>query len=89
MEASFPTLLSRKAALLGRFTRVDLVTFGMALMCAGYFKVSGFTMIACGGMALFLGRYFRDSYPSKFVSHIFDGRQKSWAYKIGELRDDF
>ena len=41
MKASYPSLLSKKATLIGNLTRTDLLVLGMSYLVLSWMKVSG------------------------------------------------
>ncbi len=84
-KATFPTLLDKKATMLGSLTRYDLVFVGMAYLILSWMKVSGIYSLIINACLLVALKLCKKYFNKGFYQHLNDEKQLKWSYKLEEL----
>ena len=82
-NSSFPTLLEKKATLIGSLDRIDFLVIGSSYLLLSGLKVSGIAVVLMIIVILFLMRLYKKWIMPGFFRHLlFDGFQKSWTQNL-------
>ena len=87
-KSQFPSMLKNKATLLGYLTRFDLMILGCAYLILSALKVSGLWALVINAALLLFVKFIKTQYPKGFLRFLTGERQLSWAYKLGDLRNE-
>lgn len=82
-KGQFPTLLNKKATMLGSLTRIDLLVLGGCYLILSWMKVSGLYALGINAFVLLAMKYTQKRLSSGFFTHIRDEKKLSWSYKLG------
>lgn len=79
----FPTMLNKKATMLGSLTRYDLVVLGTSYLMLSWMKVSGLYSLATNALLLLVLKFIQRRLRPGFFSHLGDEKQLEWSYQLG------
>jgi len=82
-KGQFPTMLNKKATMLGTLTRIDLLVLGGCYLILSWMKVSGLYALGINALVLLTMKFTQKRLSSGFFSHLGDETKMSWAYKLG------
>ena len=85
MNASFPTLLHKRARIIGSLTRLDLILLGLNYLLLSFLNVPGI-MALLSNIALLLAiKLIQRHIPRGFLKFIDTPREYLWAYSLERL----
>lgn len=81
-KAIFPTMLTKKATLLSRLTRVDLLVVGVTYMGLSLIKVSGTLSLFIIVLILVLLKFFQKNFNKGFFRFLGSEKLLPWRYRL-------
>lgn len=75
---TFPTLLTKKATLMGSLTRYDLATLGGSYLVLSWMKVSGLYALAINALLLLIIKLAKKWLRPGFFVHLLDSDVSEW-----------
>lgn len=82
-KGQFPTLLNKKATMLGSLTRIDLLVLGGCYLILSWMKVSGLYALGINAFVLFIMKFTQKRLSTGFFTQIRGEKKLSWSYKLG------
>ena len=82
-RATFPTMLTHKARIIGGFTRRDLVTLGVSYFVLSLMHISGISQLFFMAGGMFLLKYLQKKLPLGFFRNLHGPRRLMWSYRLG------
>lgn len=82
-KGQYPTMLNKKATMLGSLTRIDLLVLGSCYLILSWMKVSGLYALGVNAIVLLVMKYIQKRLRSGFLSHLSSKTKMSWGYKLG------
>ena len=83
----FPTLLDKRATLLGPLTRIDLTIIGVTYLVLSWLKISGLYSLGIIILVLISLKFITKYFKKGFLSKINDPKKLSWSYKLGGFNE--
>lgn len=82
MNSNFPTLLHKRAKILGGLTRLDLTLLGINYLILSFINVSGVFALISNIALLITIKLFQRHIPKGFLKFIGSSREYQWAYSL-------
>lgn len=83
MRATFPTLLTHKARIIGGLTRIDLIALAISYFVLSLFSVGGISQLFIMALGMFLLKHIQKLLAPGFFRFIGSKRQISWGHQLG------
>lgn len=78
----YPTLLNKKATMLGSLTRTDLLIVGVFYLLLSWMKVSGLYALVIIAIVVLLLKVVKKKIPKGFLIHLNDEEKLPWSFKL-------
>ena len=85
MDSSFPTLLKKRAKILGGFNRGDLFVLGGGYLLLSIFRISGIKGLILNALVLISFKYLSRKIPAGFFKGLRSPKIIKWGYIMEEI----
>lgn len=85
MNSSFPTLLHKRAKILGGLTRIDLCLLGLNYLLLSFINASGIVALLSNVILLLVIKLIQRHIPKGLLKFINAPREYPWAYSLERL----